>query len=215
VVAFESEAERLLAMVRRQPWRAVVAAEARRDPARFAAVTTPGAAAALALLPLRGGERALVIGDGWGRLAIPLARRAAVCVLLPSAAEAALLACVAAQEEAPLLACVGTSAAPPFAAGHFDLVLHLDATADLRAVASLLAAEGCGYATGASIDALRAAAADAGLLPSREYACFPDASCPRNMVPLALLDRYRGGPLGGNAAVTPTYAVIVRRPAAP
>jgi ABC-type polysaccharide/polyol phosphate transport system ATPase subunit len=37
--AVEIEALRLLAMIRRRPWRAVVAAEARRDPDRFGAIT--------------------------------------------------------------------------------------------------------------------------------------------------------------------------------
>jgi hypothetical protein len=43
----EIEALRLLAMIRRRPWRAVVAAEARRDPDRFGTIAGPEAAAAL------------------------------------------------------------------------------------------------------------------------------------------------------------------------
>ncbi|MFN8642817.1 MAG: hypothetical protein U0802_14645 [Candidatus Binatia bacterium] len=193
----------------------MAAAEARRDPARFAAVTAPGGAAVLALLPLRGGERALVVGDRWGRLAIPLARRAAVCALLPSAAEAALLACIAAQEGALLTTCAGALAAPPLADGCFDLVLLLDAVADLRTAAALLAANGCCYATGDSLAALRASADDAGLVPSHEYVCVPDANAPRRIVPLALVDPPPDERADGGGAATPTFALVLRRPAAP
>jgi hypothetical protein len=170
----------------------------------------------LTLLPHRESPRALVVGDAWGRLAVPLSRRAIVTALLPSAPLAALLACVAAQEGAPLAACAGTLAAPPFADGRFDLVLlhdGLDAAPDmLPGAAALLTADGICYATarnrlaaGAfasstqprSLRELRQRIADAGLVPLQEYACFPDAARPRAVVPLPLLAAHlRGRPDG-------------------
>ncbi len=237
--AIEIEALRWLALVQRQPWRAVAHAEARRDPERFAAVTAPGGAAALSLLPLAGTPRALVVGDAWGRLAVPLARRATVTALLPSAPLAALLARIAAQEDAPIAACAGVLATPPFADGRFDLVvLHdeIDAAPEaLRPAAALLAADGiclatarnrlaaalCGGAVGArSLRELRAQIADAGLAPLHEYACFPDAACPRAIVPLPLLASYlRQRPAGlaelartGIAEhLAPAFTFVLRR----
>ena len=237
--AIEIEALRLLSLVRGQPWRAVAAAEARRDPERFAAVAAPESAAALSLLPHRQSPRALVVGDTWGRLAVPLARRAAVTALLPSAPLAALLACIAAQEQAPIAACAGTLAAPPFADQGFDLVLlhdGIDAAPELLApAAALLAADGICYASARnrlaagvfaastsarSLTELRARIADAGLTPLREYACFPDAARPRAIVPLRLLAAHlRRRPDGfADLARTgiaehfaPSFAFILRR----
>ena len=237
--AVEVDAERLLARVRRQPWRTVVAAEARRDPHRYAAVTGPGGAAPLALLPVAAGRRALVVGDGWGRLAVPLARRAAVAALLPSPAQAALLRCVAGQEGVRLFACAGDLAAPPFAAGGFDLVLlhgELAEQADLLTAAQLLAPAGVLYATAtnplaggrlASADEtlptlaeLRARTAEVGLSARREYACFPDAAGPRAIVPLDLVAEFlRTQPAGGLTLArsgiaehfAPTFAFVLQR----
>ena len=237
--AIESEAVRLLALVRRRPWRAVVAAEARRDPERFGAITAPEGAAALSLLPQRDAARALVVGDVWGRLAVPLSRRATVIGLLPSAPLAALLACVASQEDAPIAACAGTLAAPPFADGGFDLVLLHDGIDDapetLPAAAALLAAAGVCYATarnrlaaGAfaastparSLSGLRARIADAGLVPLHEYACFPDAARPRAIVPLPLLAAHLRRQTNGLADLArtgiaehlaPAFAFVLRR----
>lgn len=203
------DAERLVAEVRRRPWREVVAEAARRAPQRFAAVTASGGAAPLALLPQRAGQRALVVGDAWGQLAVPLARRATVAALLPSPTLAALLRGVAAQEGARLLACAGRLATPPFAAGGFDLVLlqgELGDEPDLLAATTLLAPGGVVYATaanplaggrpadppggGLTLAELRTRVAEAGLAARREYAVFPDAARPRTIVPLALVAEF-------------------------
>lgn len=214
--AIEIDAERLLAAARRQPWREVAAAAATRDP-RCAGITAPTAAAPLALVPLPAAGRALVVGDAWGQLAVPLARRARVAALLPDPALAGLLACIAAQEGARLLACAGSLAAPPFAAGRFDAVLlHGDVAAEphLLNAAGLLAAGGTLFAraanplagarladgeeAGLTLAELRIRIAEAGLTPRREYACFPDPAQPRHFVPLALVGEFlRAYPQGG------------------
>lgn len=237
--AVEIDAERLLALVRRQPWRAALATEARRDPARYAGITAPGGAAALALLPLAGDRRALVVGDPWGRLAVPLARRAAVAALLPGPAPAALLRCIASQEGVRLLACAGDVAAPPFAAGAFDLILlhgELADHADLLAAARLLGPSGVLYATATNplaggrlasgdqplptLAELRVRIAEVGLIARREYACFPTAGEPRAIVPLALVAEFlRTQPAGGTTLArsgiaehfAPAYAFVLQR----
>ena len=195
----------------------------------------------MTLLPHRESPRALVVGDAWGRLAVPLSRRADVTALLPSAPLAALLAGVAAQERASIATCAGTLAAPPFADGRFDLVLlhdGLDAAPDvLPGAAALLTADGICYATarnrlaaGAfapstrprSLRELRERIADAGLVPLHEYACFPDATRPRAIVPLPLVAAYLLHRPSGGADLArtglaehlvPAYAFVLRRAA--
>ena len=214
MLRFESEAERLLALVRRQPWRDVVAAEARRDPARFGPVTASGAAAILGLLPLRDDARVLVAGDPWGRLAVPLARRTNVAALLPSHAEAALLGCVAAQEGVSLQACAGTLGAVPFTAGAFDAALVIGEVETLAPFAPLLASGGlCYSASVQSRPDVHADVAAAGLEVVREYACFPDDITPRALVPIPLLGAHQQRVPDELAEPTaPTIAYVTRRP---
>ena len=103
--------------------------------------------------------------------------------------------------------------------------------------AALLTADGICYATarnrhaaGAfaastrarSLRELRERIADAGLVPLHEYACFPDATRPRAIVPLPLLaahlrDRPNGAAdlarTGIAEHLVPAYAFILRRAA--
>jgi hypothetical protein len=215
VVRFESDAERLLALVRQRPWRDVVAGESRRNPRRYGTIARPGAAAILGLLPLRDTARVLITGDPWGRVAIPLARRgAAVTALLPSPAEAALLACVAAQEAVSLQPCAGTAADPPFAVAAFDAALLIGEFESLAPAAALLAAGGVCYCASAQPrpDVLTAIAA-AGLEVVREYACFPDDATPRALVPIPLIGAYLQRVPDELAEPTaPTIAYVTRRP---
>ncbi|MEO8603828.1 MAG: hypothetical protein ABI629_14735, partial [bacterium] len=118
------EVARWRAALARQPWRAVLgSAPTLRADGRYAAIADARAAALLALLDLPADARALVIGDRWGQLAVPLARRAAVTVLGRDPIALALLRAIGAQEGVALTVCAGTLAAAPLAAARCDVVV--------------------------------------------------------------------------------------------
>jgi len=146
------EVARWRAALAHQPWREVLAhAPTLRRDGRYAAIADPRAAALLALLDVAPGTRGLIVGDRWGQLAVPLARRAAVTVLGRWPAALALLRDIGVQEGVDLAVCAGRLADAPLAAARFDLVLlHAglgDAATDrgpmaLAAAARLLAPGG-------------------------------------------------------------------------
>jgi SAM-dependent methyltransferase len=210
-----ARSERQLAVaLRTQPWRAVAAEAARRDPRRAGRLAAHGGAAPLALLALDDVADALVLGDVWAAIAVPLARRCRVRCLLATPAAAAICAAVAAQEGVALAACSGRAAAPPCADTSLDLIVvqgaaELRATADpiaaLRALRRLLRPAGLLYLAGTnaivglvpgaptidepgwSLAEYRALWAAAGLVERRAYACLPHYAAPRDLVPLALV----------------------------
>ena len=205
--------ERLAAALRAAPWRAVAAEAARRDPRHAGRIAAVGGAAPLALLTLDAVRDALVVGDVWAAIAVPLARHCRVHALLATPAAAAICTAVAAQEVVALTACDGTVAAPPCADASLDLVVVQGAAAlraapnpidALRALRGLLRPRGILYVAGAnavaalvaegvadepgwSLAEYRALFADAGLVERRAYACLPHYAAPRDIVPLALV----------------------------
>ena len=93
--------ERLAAALRAAPWRAVAAEAARHDPRHAGRIAAVGGAAPLALLALDAVRDALVVGDVWAAIAVPLARHCRVRALLATPAAAAICTAVAAQEGTP------------------------------------------------------------------------------------------------------------------
>jgi len=221
------------AALRRRSWREVLAdAPALRVDGRYAAITDPRAAAILTVLDIPPAARCLVVGDRWGQLAVPLARRCRVTVLGQPAAALALLRALAEQEGVDVGLCAGTLREAPLAAAQFDLVLVRAGLGDeidvrdaetLAAAARLLDPHGTLVLTApggdAACDASGAepvrAAADAGLRAEAIYACFPDHEAPSYLVAQSLMAEQRHGwvPAGGPAGVTPGF-VFVLRPAA-
>ena len=206
--------ERLAAALRAAPWRAVAAEAARHDPRHAGRIAAVGGAAPLALLTLDAVRDALVVGDVWAAIAVPLARHCRVRALLATPAAAAICTAVAAQEVVALTACDGTVAAPPCADASLDLVVvqgaaalraapnPIDALRALRgllrprgllyvaganAVAALVAEGGAADEPGWSLAEYRALFAGAGLVERRAYACLPHYAAPRDIVPLALV----------------------------
>jgi SAM-dependent methyltransferase len=208
-----------------RPWRDGLASTfAATRPGLYAQLVDPGQAAALALVDIAPGQRCLDATAGWGQLAIPLAARARVTVLAPSATRAAILARMAAQEGVGLELAVGALAECPIAPSTFDLLLlhalpggagaaaEWDATlAAMRHVAALLRHRGTLYLAAANDLALDQLSggdnggwtlaryaelfAQAGLIRTAGYACFPDHERPRYFVPLDLVEDFvRGMP---------------------
>lgn len=200
----------LAGALRREPWRTVAARAATRDPARYAHIAAPGAAAGLVLLPLDRLRTMLVVGDPWGRFAVPLARHGRVAALCDTPAQADILRAVAAAEDAPVAVAVGDATAPPHAGASFDGVVVPDCAAlpapsgvlpraALGALATLLRPGGLLYAaganalapdaapdgTGASLAEYQALFAAAGLGTPRAWACWPHLGAPRQLAPLA------------------------------
>lgn len=212
---------RLAHALAREPWRDVAARAATADPARYADIAAPGAAAVLILLPLARVSDALVVADPWGCLTVPLARRCRVAALCDSPAQADILRAVAAAEDVTIAIALGTPDAPPYAAASRDLVIVPDLarlpappgalpSAALTALVALLRPGGVLYAGGANALAHGAAAdaggaslaeyqalfAAAGLVATRTWACWPHVTAPRRLAPLAAvaaeLDRTAG-----------------------
>ncbi len=193
----------------REPWRTVAARAAAADPARYAHVAAPGAAAVLVLLPLERVAEALVVADPWGTLAVPLARRCRVTALCDAPAQAAMLRAVAAAEAVPIAVAVGSPAVPPQRPAALDCVIVPDLArlpaapgappeAALAALAALLRPGGVLYAAGvnalaaghtpdsagATLAEYRALFAAVGLGAPRVWACWPHVAAPRQLAPL-------------------------------
>lgn len=226
------EVARWRAALRAHPWRDVLASAATlRLDGRYAAIVDPRSAALLTVLDLPPGARALVVGDRWGQLAVPLARRAAVTVLGAAPATLALLGDVAEQEGVRLAVCAGRLDAAPFAAGCFDtVVLHAGlgespsprGAAALHVAAALLAPGGTLAVTGTSPDgdgattwpAAPADLATAGLVETARFACLPDHQAPDYLVAPPLLDSVLATwapAVSDGAPPTPAWLVFLRR----
>lgn len=202
------EVARWRAALRAHPWRDVLAGAATlRLDGRYAAIVDPRSAALLTVLDLAPDARALVVGDRWGQLAMPLARRAAVTVLGAAPAALALLGEMAEQEGVRLALCAGRLEAAPLAAESFDAVLLHSGlgesppprdVAALRAAAALLVPGGTLAVAGASSDggdattwpAAPADLATAGLVETARFACLPDHQAPDYLIAPPLLDHF-------------------------
>jgi SAM-dependent methyltransferase len=226
------EVARWRAALRTHPWREVLAdAATLRLDGRYAAIVDPRSAALLTVLDLPPGARALVVGDRWGQLAVPLARRAAVTVLGTAPAALALLGDMAEQEGVYLALCVGRLEAAPLVAECFDAVLLHAGLGEsppprgavaLRAAAALLAPGGTIVIAGASPDregtmtwpAAPADVATAGLVETARFACLPDHQAPEYLIAPPLLDHFLATLAPATwlvAPPTPAWLVFLRR----
>ena len=114
----------LLAQLDRRPWREVLTGRLGRiSPGLYAHLTDSSQAAVLSLLETVPSDRCLDATGGWGQLAVPLARQAAVTVLAPSSVRGDIVRRIAAQEGVSLNVVIGALACSGLRAAAFDVAL--------------------------------------------------------------------------------------------